>query len=116
VAEKLEAIVSIGMANTRLKDYYDLRALVREGQLDTAQLTQAIEATFRRRGTHMPEELPVGLSDEFSADSAKRAQWKAFLGRNRLADIDLGQVVAEIREFLKRSLEEVRIRLRVSGR
>lgn len=114
VAEKLEAIVSIGMANTRLKDYCDLRALVREGQLDTEQLTQAIEATFRRRGTHMPEELPVGLSDEFSADFAKRAQWRAFLGRNRLTDIDLGQVVMEIREFLESPLAAVRIRLRAS--
>jgi predicted nucleotidyltransferase component of viral defense system len=115
VAEKLEAIVSIGMANTRLKDYYDLRALIREGQLEAAQLAQAIEATFRRRGTHMPEEQPVGLSDQFSEDVAKQAQWKAFLGRNRLEGIDLGDVVTEIRDFLDGPLELARNRLRTTG-
>jgi len=115
VAEKLEAIVSIGMANTRLKDYYDLRALIKEGQLEPAQLAQAIEATFRRRGTRMPEDLPVGLSDQFSEDVAKQAQWKAFLGRNRLDGIGLGDVVAEIRDFLDGPLELARDRLRTTG-
>lgn len=115
VAEKLEAIVSLGMANTRLKDYFDLRALIREGQLDTAQLAQAIEATFRRRGTPMPVELPVGLSDQFSADVAKQAQWNAFLSRNRLEDIALGDVVVEIRNFLEEPLEQARSRLRTPG-
>ncbi len=115
VAEKLEAIVSIGMANTRLKDYYDLRALIQEGKLDTAQLSQAIEATFRRRGTQMPDEMPVGLSDQFSGDSAKRAQWRAFLGRNRLDEIDLGDVVEELREFLAKPLAAAREGLRATG-
>jgi predicted nucleotidyltransferase component of viral defense system len=84
VAEKLEAIVSLGMANSRMKDYYDLRALAQEDALDARQLSDAIAATFQRRGTAVPVELPLGLSDEFARDAAKRTQWKAFLGKNRL--------------------------------
>lgn len=100
VAEKLEAIVSLGMANSRLKDYFDLRALAREGALDARQLGDAIAATFQRRGTAVPVELPLGLSDEFARDAAKRAQWKAFLGKNRLEAPTLDEVIEEVRRFV----------------
>lgn len=72
-AEKLEAIVNLGMANSRMKDYFDLRALALEGVLDTRLLGDAIAATFQRRGTAVPEDMPLGLSDEFARDTAKRA-------------------------------------------
>ena len=100
VAEKLEAIVSLGMANTRLKDYFDLRALAREGALDAQQLADAIAATFTRRGTTVPAEMPLGLTDEFAHDPAKRAQWKAFLGKNRLEAPGLDEVVTNVRTFV----------------
>jgi predicted nucleotidyltransferase component of viral defense system len=98
VAEKLEAIVNLGMANSRMKDFYDLRALAAEGKLDAAQLANAIAATFARRGTPLPNDLPLGLSDEFAHDRAKIAQWKAFLNKNRLTAPDLHVVIAEIRQ------------------
>lgn len=100
VAEKLEAIVSLGMANSRLKDYFDLRALAREDALDARQLGDAIAATFQRRGTAVPVELPLGLSDEFARDAAKRAQWKAFLDKNRLEAPTLDEVIEEVRRFV----------------
>jgi hypothetical protein len=50
-AEKLEAIVNLGMANSRMKDFFDLRALAREGVIDSTQLGEAIAATCKRRGT-----------------------------------------------------------------
>jgi predicted nucleotidyltransferase component of viral defense system len=108
VAEKLEAIVSLGMANTRLKDYFDLRALAHEGVLDSQQLTEAIVATFARRGTAVPEEMPLGLTDEFAHDSVKRAQWKAFLGKNRLDAPALDEVVADVRNLVAIPLARAR--------
>lgn len=102
-AEKLEAIVHLGMANTRMKDYYDLRALAKEGRLDAPLLGQAIVATFRRRGTPLPTETPLGLSDEFAGDLARQKQWAAFLRRNRLKAPPLPDVVAEIRAFAQES-------------
>jgi hypothetical protein len=100
VAEKLEAMVSLGMANSRMKDYFDLRALAHEGALDVRELGKAISATFERRHTALPEGVPIGLTDEFARDAAKRTQWKAFLGKNRLEAPALDEVVAEIRGFV----------------
>ncbi|MEW6590903.1 MAG: nucleotidyl transferase AbiEii/AbiGii toxin family protein, partial [Pseudomonadota bacterium] len=104
VAEKLEAIVNLGMANSRMKDYFDLRALAREGELDAGQVAEAIVATFQRRGTRVPAGIPLGLSDEFARDVAKLRQWKAFLGKNRLEAPTLEETVAEVRHFVAEPL------------
>lgn len=108
VAEKLEAIVSFGMANSRLKDYFDLRALAREGLLDPRQLADAIAATFARRRTAIPAGMPLGLTDEFAHDPAKQTQWRAFLGRNRLEAPTLEQVVADVRGLVAVPLDLAR--------
>ncbi len=105
VSEKLEAIVSIGMTNSRMKDYFDLRALAREGIIDGNELASAIAATFARRKTPLPQELPLGLSDEFAQDAGSKALWKAFLGKNRLDAPPLKEVVAEVRQFVEPPLK-----------
>lgn len=112
VAEKLEAIVSLGMANSRMKDYFDLRALAHEGALDVGQLAEAIAATFARRQTPLPEGLPLGLSDEFAQDAMKRTQWKAFLNKNRLDAPALEVVITEVRRFVEEPLRLARQKLR----
>ncbi|MGJ7537631.1 MULTISPECIES: nucleotidyl transferase AbiEii/AbiGii toxin family protein [unclassified Variovorax] len=98
VAEKFHAVCLLGMANTRMKDYFDLWVLMTEGALDTTELQRAIAATFERRKLAMPSSLPVGLSDSFSDDGAKKAQWAAFLKKNRLEAMDLANVVTRLRE------------------
>ena len=95
-AEKLEAIVVLGMANSRMKDYFDLLSLAREGRLDPAKLRNAVSATFERRDTPMPSSLPVGLTADFASDNAKQRQWRAFLDRGRLEAPALSEVVAEL--------------------
>ena len=107
-AEKLEAIVSLGMANSRMKDYFDLRALAREGALDSILLGEAIAATCKRRGTPIPELLPLGLSDEFYQNATKQTQWKGFIARNKLVSMGLKEVVEEVRDFLAPSLAHAR--------
>ncbi|MDR6729694.1 nucleotidyl transferase AbiEii/AbiGii toxin family protein [Delftia lacustris] len=98
VAEKLHAICLLGMANTRMKDYFDLWVLMTEGTLDPAELRRAMAATFERRQLALPAGLPAGLSDGFSSDVAKQAQWAAFLKKNRLEALELAPVVARLRE------------------
>lgn len=100
IAEKLEAIVSLGMGNSRMKDYFDLRALAHEGAASPATVGEAIGATFRRRRTPLPKGVPVGLSDDFAEDASKIRQWSDFLSKNRLAGPELGQVIAELRDYL----------------
>lgn len=108
VAEKLHAMVLLGARNSRMKDYFDVRALLREGQMDTAQLSSAIVATFARRRTALPEEVPAALRDEFAADETKQAQWRAFLGRNRIEGPELPEVVDEIRMRLAEPIARAR--------
>ena len=98
-AEKLEAIATLGIANSRMKDYFDLLALLREGAMDSAVLADAVRATFKRRGTALPDGVPFGLTDAFATDAQKQSQWAAFLRRNRLAAPALAAVVAELRAF-----------------
>lgn len=100
IAEKFEAITSLGIANSRMKDFFDLWMLTRHSELDTAILRQAIAATFARRGTGLAAGTPMGLSDEFAADNSKQTQWRAFVGRNQLAAPSLLEIVRHLRQFL----------------
>jgi hypothetical protein len=99
-SETLEALVVLGMANTRMKNYFDLLALAREGKMDSSVLARAINATFSRRKTKIPEAMPVGLSAEFARDAQKQGQWRAFLDRNRLEAPDLETVISELADYL----------------
>ncbi|GAB2612242.1 nucleotidyl transferase AbiEii/AbiGii toxin family protein [Novilysobacter erysipheiresistens] len=99
-AEKLEAIAQLGIANSRMKDYFDLLALVRENAMNPAHLANALRATFERRGTPVLEATPFGLSDAFADDAQKKTQWQAFLKRNRLQAPDLEDAVTEIRAYV----------------
>lgn len=102
VAEKFHAVCLFGMANTRMKDYFDLWVLLTEGALESTELRRAVEATFARRQLAVPNTIPSGLSDAFVQDAVKRAQWAAFLKKNRLEVLDLVEVVTLLRnEFQK---------------
>ena len=100
VAEKLHAICLLGMANTRMKDYFDLDILLGEGSSDPAELRQAILATFKRRGLAIPSDWPAGLGDAFAFDTAKQTQWRGFLRRNGLAQALLPDIVDRLRAGL----------------
>jgi hypothetical protein len=100
MAEKLHAMVVLGLANSRMKDYFDLHALLLENAVTPGDLERALSATFERRGTALPVGVPLGLTDEFARDPSKHAQWQAFLDKNRLEAPRLEQVVADIRGLI----------------
>lgn len=85
IAEKLQAMVVLGLPNTRMKDYFDIAALAEHEHFDGPKLASAIKATFERRGTAFPETTPIGLTKEFAADKAKQQQWTSFIKTSRLA-------------------------------
>lgn len=108
VAEKLHAMVLLGLRNSRVKDYFDVHALLREGALDAELLARAVAATFDRRRTDLPAGTPEGLSDAFASDPANQAMWRGFLAKNRIEGPALDVVVAAIREGLTPALERAR--------
>lgn len=101
VAEKLQAMVVLGILNSRMKDFYDLWHLARHDAFDGATLAEAVRATFERRGTPVPSAAPLALTDGFAGDRGKQTQWRAFVRRGRLSeDVTLTEVVAVLHSFL----------------
>lgn len=101
VAEKLQAVVSLGMLNTRMKDFFDLWVITKTFAFDGVLLRQAISATFARRGTAFPDAAPPALTAAFSSDPGKQAQWRAFLQRTtlRIAPEPLRELIEDIAAF-----------------
>lgn len=102
IAEKVEAMVTLGMQNSRMKDFYDLWLISQQLPVSGSTLVKAIRATFDRRETSIPDEAPVALSEEFTEDANKIIQWQAFLRRSGLEDApgELSTVVPELQTFL----------------
>lgn len=100
VAEKLEAAVSLGMQNSRMKDFYDLWVMARKFDFDGAVLSSAIRNTFDRRKTEIPAHRPVALPDEFIADQTKQKQWTSFLAKSSLPHVTFSEARATIEAFL----------------
>jgi hypothetical protein len=85
ISEKFHAMVLLGMDNTRMKDFYDVKVIAERFEVDVEVLAIAITATFERRKTAaLPAGMPLALSEVFAKDETKQRQWTAFLRRNRL--------------------------------
>ena len=100
VAEKFQAMVLFGLANTRMKDYYDIWILSRSYAFDAERLSRAIAATFERRGTAIPEDLPDALTPAFSTDATKQRQWETFASDLAAEVPSLEVIVADLAGFL----------------
>jgi len=83
-AEKLEAMIRLGLANSRMKDFFDLAKLIRDADLDLELLSRAIAATFKRRGTGLPQDVPLALTESFWNDPRVAIRWGAFVRRNEI--------------------------------
>lgn len=85
VAEKFHALVTLGMLNSRMKDFFDLWAIAGTFAFEGIVLSEAIRATFERRATQMPANTPIALTTAFANDASKQAQWQALLRRTAIA-------------------------------
>ena len=100
IAEKFHAMVVLGRANSRMKDYYDVWMLTSAFEIEHEQMRRAIAATFARRSTVIPTVVPDGLSDAFATDPGKLRPWDAF-ARNLFGTVPgFGLVVSELRQRL----------------
>ncbi len=107
VAEKFQAMVLLGMTNSRMKDFFDVWSLARKFSFQGPRISQAVRATFQRRKTEIPRETPLALSEEFAGDATKNTQWQGFLRKGKLEaeGTDLAGVVQLIASFLTPVLE-----------
>lgn len=110
MAEKCEALVDLGLGNTRLKDFYDLWHLATRFDFDGSLLCRALAATFERRGTAIPILPPTGLSADFYGDANKQKQWAAFWQKSGLPQgnaVSLEECVALLCAFLLLPLQAI---------
>jgi len=102
ISEKFETMVKLAMVNSRMKDFYDIYTLSVSYNFQSGRLKKAIESTFYRRKTFIPDNLLVFRS-EFHKDEEKQRQWSAFLRKSRLHDVnqDFNEIMERITFFLK---------------
>jgi hypothetical protein len=99
IAEKLHAMITLGSSNSRMRDFFDIRALARAESFGGERLARAIRTTFDRRGARVPA-MPLALTDAFVEVDGKRDQWNGFLRKNGLPDEDFAVVIDEVSSFL----------------
>jgi hypothetical protein len=102
VAEKLETMVRLGMANSRMKDFYDVCLLAKLFEFDGPILCEAVHNTFSRRSTPLPRGLPTAFTREFRQDDQKQTQWRAFVRRSKpeMTEDELDTVIDDVVAFL----------------
>ena len=76
IAEKLEAMVSLGETNTRVKDLWDIACLARRFAFDGEALRTAVAETFRRRGTSLGREQPLALLPSYYENPVRAQRWQ----------------------------------------
>jgi predicted nucleotidyltransferase component of viral defense system len=110
VAEKFEAMVVLGARNSRIKDFFDIHYLATQFSFDGAELAEAIRRTFARRKTPLPEEIPVGLTEEYWKQAGRNAQLRAFVRRARMdaASQSVSGIAPMLRTFLLPPWEALR--------
>ena len=110
VAEKCEAMIALGIANSRMKDFYDLWVICTRFEFDGPLLVAALSATFKRRGTEFPATTPIALTSVFTEDHGKYLQWIAFVRRGALAvEVPEFKAVIELlHSFLAPALDAAR--------
>lgn len=107
IAEKLQAMVDLGIGNTRLKDFFDVLFLCEHFSFDGTLLRDAVCTTFSRRKTELPTDKPVALTSEFAEDETKKRQWSAFLRKANVENEhrELPEVMETLKTFLFPLLE-----------
>jgi predicted nucleotidyltransferase component of viral defense system len=100
IAEKFQAMVALGLANSRLKDFYDIWILAQTYDFKDDRLAQAIAATFARRKTGIPAERPDGLTAAFANDPTKQKQWAGFVEEVAVNPGTLPEMIEDLSAFL----------------
>lgn len=107
MAEKFEAMISLGEVNSRMKDFYDIYSRLSSGNFDPDVLQKAIEETFKKRGTETSDKHSLFTVDFFE-DDARNAQWNAYLKKAQLDQkIEFDSVRQEIKTHLKRIYDAI---------
>ena len=100
VAEKFQAMIEIGLANSRMKDYHDIWMLSRTLEFDGQDLAYAMRATFQRRDTELPAETPAELTREYTGQPETSRMWDTYRRGFSAATGDLPEHLQEVADAI----------------
>jgi hypothetical protein len=109
VAEKFEAITRLGLANSRMKDFYDIWVLASDFPFSGQTIASAILNTFNRRKTPLPTGIPEAFQPSFIQNPLKQTQWQAFVRKSRFVKVekDFGKTIELVSLFLLPPIESI---------
>lgn len=107
IAEKFEVIVTLGLVNSRLKDYYDMWMLAEAETISPEHLIDAVSATFGRRETIIPDRPPVGLTDEFCNQESTKRMWNSFHARLAQSGVRAPEKLQDVVNSINRLMQPV---------
>lgn len=118
ISEKFEAMVKLGLLNSRMKDYYDIWLMMRGFDFDGPKLTEALKRTFAHRKTAFPEDKKIFAEEIYDAKSDRQTLWKAFLNKGDIthAPQELSSVANEIEQFLSKPLDSIKEARKFNGK
>jgi|TARA_R110001599_G_C12237200_1_gene658531 predicted nucleotidyltransferase component of viral defense system len=102
IAEKFQAMIALGIANSRIKDFYDIWVMASDMTFEASVLSDAVKATFERRETEINDVVLTVFGEVFINDEGKQKQWKAFLSRNALkSEMSFADLMVKLKQFLE---------------
>lgn len=109
VSEKFEAMVKLGLLNSRMKDFYDIWLMMRQFDFNGSNLSEALKRTFEHRKTLFPQSKPLFAEEIYDEKSDRQTLWKAFLKKGDIRHVPekLAITAKDIEEFLIRPLNAI---------
>ncbi len=102
VAEKFQAMVALGIANSRIKDFYDVWVIAKKLEINGDLLAGAVKATFQNRETELSKDKLTVFEEAFATDENKQKLWAAFLSKNTLqSELSFTGLIEQLRAFLE---------------
>jgi hypothetical protein len=99
IAEKFEAFVSLGLANGRYKDFYDIYVLAIRYDLIGADLKEAIIETFTHRGTGFDD--IAAFEEDFTGDATRQGRWNSFIKKKKaLVKVEFEETMELLKKLL----------------
>ena len=114
VSEKMEAIVSLGVVNSRYKDFYDLMTISEREEFDGSILQESLIETFDNRHTTFDD--IAAFEDDFIEDHSHQQRWKGFLKNKRVASpLSFEETMNEVKHFILPVITAIRENKPFSG-
>lgn len=118
ISEKFEAMVKLGLLNSRMKDFFDIRLMIRQFNFNGSKLAEALKRTFTHRKTEFPKDKYIFAEEIYDNRSDRQTLWKTFLNKGDInnAPQELSAVATEIERFLFKPLDAIKKDQKFTGK